>query len=328
MPKEDIDPDFLQKKEHASGKIITCGYSFTQLNIVSGNGFTQILRDSGAFDAVSRQLAELVANLVEGKMNARFHENLSFLQRAGIFPVSRQRQEENVDPTKILKGTAALLVLLGAHAALYSLDYYSMKRKFEKLAECVASGLAYVMTEYSLPAHNVIRKIYNDNFIEFNSDKAKASFEKFVGLNIGKIPFPPAKENDIHRDIYINIMLAADLEDGAVVRRAQDLGQLYGLGSNEIDNLITACKDGTASESDLSGIVAISLNNVLADIAKSVDYARSCAQYTIENDPYASLREKRRKLFVDLTSTTTGLFTFGPAIAPLLEAPALNILPD
>jgi hypothetical protein len=245
MAEEDTNAEFLSRKEYASDKIITCGYTTAQINIASNNSIVQMLKDSDMFAAVSKQMIGIFTDLVEDRVNKNFHDNLAFLQRQGIIPVSKERFLDHERTVRVARGGTALLLQLGIHAVLYSLDFYGKKRDFEKLAESVAAGIAYLTGKYTLPAQNVLRKIYRANFIDFDDGKIKGIYQRYIGSEIGILPTPRDNDKVILRDIYTNILTAADLEDDTTFGRAHDLGQIYGFGSNEIEDIVSGCKSGT-----------------------------------------------------------------------------------
>ncbi len=328
MEAQDPDADTRSHREYASDKIITTGYITAQLNIASNNSIAQMLRDSAMFDAVSKQMIGLFTDLIEHRANKNFHENLSFLQRQGIIPVSK---EKLLSHKAIVDGqtlAASLLLQVGIRTVLYSLELFEKKREFEKLTEAVAAGIAFLIGEYTLPAQNVLRKIHRENFIDFDNNKLKKKYEKYIGSEIGKLPTPRSSDINTLRDVYISILTAADLEDEAVFRKAQDLGQIYGFGSREIEEIVLACKGGTNVESDLSGLVAVSLNSILADLASSIEYAKSCARYSIDNDPYATLREKRRHIIMNSAINAAEVIPGGAAAFALIEKPTVGILSE
>lgn len=320
------DSDDHNRKEYASNKIIGSGYIGAQLSLVSNTSIVDLVKDSTIFPIISDKIVGVFTSIVEAKANSHFHENLSFLERHGILNINEKKRIGHERNVAMLKGSAALLGMFGIHAVIYSLDHYNKKRDFEKIVEAVAAGLAYVVRDYSLPVQGSLRRIYSSNYLDFDNNNTILVFQRHLESNISTLPTPKNYDGDALKDIFITILIASDLENPDVVQRCQDLGQLYGLKSNDIDALISACQNGTAVESSLSGIVAMSLDRLFEDIVKSIDYAKECARYVSDNDPYTSIREERRRLFMSGLSHTTEMFGGSMGMLELVKPSATEII--
>lgn len=307
-----------------TSKVIESGYAASRLSLVSPIRLLDLVQDP-TFNYIP-QIAGFFADVVEGTSNARFHDNLSILQKAGIFPISKESELKHRQNTAMLKGIAAALAGIGLYATIYGLDYYNQKRYFESIIEAITGGLAYIVGFYSPIVQGSIRKIYRENSLAFNEDVSSNLFKRFQGAKLNQLPNPKVTDRETLKDIYIVTLIAADLHDNQVVVRAQDLGQLYGFASNEIDDLILSCQQGTQVESGLSGIVSISLDRLFSDMAMSVAYAKKCAQYVVENDPYTEIRERRRNIINQGISASGELSALGAGMFELLQTPSLSII--
>lgn len=275
----------ISEKLIRTGEIITC----TPLLI-------KCLRESELYSEASNKITDIIVGMVEQRANNKFHEGLTWFERNGF--LSSRKEEAHIKSVENQKLYAAIATKGGVTLALYAIEAYLGLMEFNKIEEFFTGWAAYISHEMSLSLRRRVERLCELNGIPFKMDRFNANFDKYVTSRAVNLPvFPPSLER-IKDKVYMAIVGGVDLNNSYINERAKELGEYLGYKEQEIEGFINQCNEGSEVVSNLAGFVGISLNNVLMDLAKDVEHAKSAAVYSIDNDPYHSIREERKQKII------------------------------
>lgn len=291
---------------------------------ISTTGIYTALRQTDAFKSGKHEVAELLASVVENKMNERFHKSLNAVQKCGF--ISKEKIAQHQKDVSLGKFAITAGVPVATDLFLIGLQKAQEKREFEKYINFLTGAMAYVSATPSIPIRHRIEAAHQQSGYKFNEDSFISNFEKFSNASIINLPALPKAFDGGYSNLFMTISNVVDTSNDVVKENLSEVGELLGLSSNRIEECIQIANDSADFNSQAVGFSSLSMTSIFSDIFDDVKIGKEAAVYNEENDHFHHMREKRKSAIIEggAVATTIAVSTL---TGPVGDAVLLTALP-
>jgi len=254
-------------------------------------------------------IANFVTTSIEKDMNEKFHMSLNILEKNGLITTEKfEMHKRSVTKAK----TAASLGVYTAFS-LAPLVYQGISTHIKKkdMLNFIVGSYAYINQKLTPDIIFDIKNFLAEVGITVTEQKIGEVFGKYLyNSAINAIPFISSKSKNRFGEDGIDILAKeiasrCDLKSDSVKERALNyVSSFLHIGYSDAENLIS---DAQASQNIVSDIIwfsAIDYRYLFSDFIKNISNSRQFANYNIENDPFAQLREERRNCLEKILEDT------------------------
>lgn len=274
-------------------------------NTLSTCNLLQNLSEAEGIPEVRDALARMLCTFAQKEMDARFHKDLSTLEKCGMLSDEKyQRHMNAVGRTKlaVAAGTYALF-----DVAPIAIDYYRTKMKKDKWETFIIGSYAYINGELNPIMQRHICAQLQQAGLANSPQQALAILKRKFGEYINRsIELIPMLDNKVKSQLDIleaqsiakNLVSHCDLQNPLIRERAGDVvSNFLRINQNATEQILMEAQDSQLYLSNLVSFSSRSFGVLFNDFIGSMQDAQEFVKYDINADIYKKHRDETKDTF-------------------------------
>ncbi len=290
--------------------------------VLNTTGLYTALRHDERFQSARAAGIGAANSLLSNYLNGKVHDSLNIIEKIGFDPFGRVARRKKYAAAAV--GVANFTLQVGTDLLLYRLEQHAKRQSVQELA----SWIGYVHGAEPTPRMLAHLARQEHELGLGNNTQAVAHFESAIGQRLSALSRPANPK--ARYSMLLDVAAVVDTKEPATSGRLEQLAAYAGIADADVESAVADFDETNEVESDVAGVTAGILPLSFQDFFAHAEGAMAAAHATLDNDPFAATRAKRREIVknvgVPAALATLTFFTGGVgdfllvAAAPIVHA--------